>query len=156
MKRFDVADRPITGYETIGVTRLTPTIGATLDGIDLSRPISEQQLTEVKRALAEHLVIFFRDQKMSVEQHKDFGRRFGELQRVTPEWERITAAIEDDAEAVKVLGERRRAGAGEQAGMLGWGWGGGWGLASSCLLTGRLTVGDAPAQTVRLRWWGGD
>jgi taurine dioxygenase len=79
MKRFDVADRPITGYETIGVTRLTPTIGATLDGIDLSRPISEQQLTEVKRALAEHLVIFFRDQKISIEQHKDFGRRFGEL-----------------------------------------------------------------------------
>jgi hypothetical protein len=24
------------------------------------------------------------------------------------------------------------------------------------VLTGRLTVGDAPAQTVRLRWWGGD
>jgi hypothetical protein len=50
MKRFDVADRPITGYETIGVTRLTPTIGATLDGIDLSRPISEQQLSEVQQA----------------------------------------------------------------------------------------------------------
>jgi hypothetical protein len=79
MKRFDVADRPITGYETIGVTRLTPTIGATLDGIDLSRPISEQQLTEVKRALADHLVIFFRDQKISIEQHKAFGRLFGEL-----------------------------------------------------------------------------
>ena len=24
------------------------------------------------------------------------------------------------------------------------------------VLTGRLTVGDAPSQTVRLRWWGGD
>ncbi len=34
---------------------------------------------EVHDALMENLVIFFRDQKMSIEQHKEFGRRFGPL-----------------------------------------------------------------------------
>jgi hypothetical protein len=24
------------------------------------------------------------------------------------------------------------------------------------VVTGRLTVGDAPVQSIRLRWWGGD
>jgi taurine dioxygenase len=33
----------------------------------------------VHDALMENLVIFFRDQKMTIDQHKDFGRRFGPL-----------------------------------------------------------------------------
>src|SRR5260370_6558986 len=33
----------------------------------------------VHDALMDNLVIFFRDQKMSIDQHKDFGRRFGPL-----------------------------------------------------------------------------
>jgi taurine dioxygenase len=66
-------------YETIRVNPLTPTIGATIEGIDLARPMTDQQFTEVNRALANHLVIFFRDQRMSIEQHKALGRRFGEL-----------------------------------------------------------------------------
>jgi hypothetical protein len=79
MKRFDVAERPSVDYETIRVNPLTPTIGATIEGIDLARPMTDQQFTEVNRALANHLVIFFRDQRMSIEQHKALGRRFGEL-----------------------------------------------------------------------------
>src|SRR3546814_19476831 len=34
---------------------------------------------EVRRAFREHQVIFFRDQKMTEQQHKAFGRRFGTL-----------------------------------------------------------------------------
>jgi taurine dioxygenase len=66
-------------YQTITVEPLTPSIGAEIGGIDLSQPMSDLQFTEVHQALMNHLVVFFRDQKLTIEQHKDFGRRFGEL-----------------------------------------------------------------------------
>ena len=36
-------------------------------------------MDEIHRALAENLVIFFRDQHLTQDQHLDFGRQFGEL-----------------------------------------------------------------------------
>jgi taurine dioxygenase len=66
-------------YETITVDALTPIIGAEVGDVDLGSPISNQAMDEIHRALAEHLVIFFRDQVMTPEQHLTFGRRFGEL-----------------------------------------------------------------------------
>ena len=67
------------GYQTIEVRKLTPAIGAEISGVDLSRPLGNQQFQEVHDALMENLVIFFRDQELTHDQHKDFGRRFGEL-----------------------------------------------------------------------------
>src|SRR5215510_11273338 len=66
-------------YETVTVDKLTPVIGAEIGGIDLSKPPSGRQLDEIQRALAENLVIFFRDQKLAPEQHLAFGRLFGDL-----------------------------------------------------------------------------
>jgi len=66
-------------YETIQVTPLTPTIGAEITGIDLARPLSDQQFHEIHHAFTQHLVVFFRDQKLTTEEHKAFGRRFGRL-----------------------------------------------------------------------------
>jgi taurine dioxygenase len=66
-------------YETISVDKLTPIIGAEIGGIDLSKPLGNHQMAEVHRALAENLVIFFRDQHLAPEQHLAFGRNFGEL-----------------------------------------------------------------------------
>lgn len=66
-------------YKTIQVTPLTPTIGAEISGIDLSLPLSTRQFDEIHAALMQHLVIFFRDQHFTIEQHKAFGRLFGEL-----------------------------------------------------------------------------
>lgn len=66
-------------YETITVDKLTPIIGAEIGGVDLSRPLSNQQFDEIHRAFAENLVVFFRGQQLTPEQHLDFGRRFGEL-----------------------------------------------------------------------------
>jgi taurine dioxygenase len=68
-----------TPYETITVDKLTPIIGAEIGGLDLSRPLTNRQQDEVYRALAENLVIFFRNQTMTPEQHLGFGRLFGEL-----------------------------------------------------------------------------
>ena len=66
-------------YQTIEVHNSTPHIGAEIRGVDLSNPLGNQQFQEVHDALMDRLVIFFRDQKLSVEQHKDFARRFGKL-----------------------------------------------------------------------------
>ena len=66
-------------YQTIEVRKLTPGIGGEIFGVDLSKPLGNQQFQEVHDALMDRLVIFFRDQRLSVEQHKDFGRRFGKL-----------------------------------------------------------------------------
>ena len=72
----EVERRP---YEAIRVKRLTPLIGAEISGVDLSDPLGNQAFDEIHRALMEHLVVFFRDQNLTPEQHLDFGRRFGEL-----------------------------------------------------------------------------
>jgi len=66
-------------YQTIEVKKLTPRIGAEISGVDLSRPLGNQQFQEVHDALMENLVIFFRDQKLTHDQHKAFGNKFGEL-----------------------------------------------------------------------------
>ena len=66
-------------YETIAVEKLTPIIGAEISGVDLSGALSNRTMDEIHRALAENLVIFFRDQHITPQQHLAFGRKFGEL-----------------------------------------------------------------------------
>jgi taurine dioxygenase len=66
-------------YQTIEVRPLTPTVGAEIHGVKLSEPLGNQQFQEIHDALMQHQVVFFRDQDMTLEQHKDFGRRFGPL-----------------------------------------------------------------------------
>ena len=66
-------------YQTIEVTKLTPQIGAEIGGVDLSRPLGNQQFQEVHDALTENLVIFFRDQRLTHDELKNFGRLFGNL-----------------------------------------------------------------------------
>ena len=57
---------------------VTPTIGAEVVGIDLGC-VDDEAYTFLADALARHLVLFFRDQEISVEAHKALGRRFGDL-----------------------------------------------------------------------------
>lgn len=53
--------------------------GAEIGGIDASRPLSPEVVAELRRALAEHCVIFLRDQVLTPEQQKAFARHFGPL-----------------------------------------------------------------------------
>lgn len=66
-------------YEVLDVRPLTKRIGAEIFGVDLTAPLDARTLKEVHDALMEHQVIFFRDQKISHEDHKRFGRAFGPL-----------------------------------------------------------------------------
>lgn len=64
-------------YRSIDVTPLTPTIGAEIEGVDLREPLSAETLSELRRALLEHLVIFLCGQDLSDEQHIDAAASFG-------------------------------------------------------------------------------
>jgi len=66
-------------YETIEVYPLSPIIGAEISGVDISKPLGNQTYQELHDALMKHQVIFFRDQEMTLDEHKAFGRHFGEL-----------------------------------------------------------------------------
>lgn len=69
--------KPTADYRTITVKPVTPVIGAEISGVDLTRPLEAEQVGELKRAFAEHLVIFFRDQPISHEDHKRLANLFG-------------------------------------------------------------------------------
>ncbi|MFI4973015.1 MAG: TauD/TfdA dioxygenase family protein [Caulobacterales bacterium] len=64
---------------TITIAPLNPVIGAEIGGVDLSRPLAEEQFAEVRAALNAHHVLIFRDQILTPEDHKRFGRMFGRL-----------------------------------------------------------------------------
>lgn len=70
----------ITHYQTLQVTPLTPHIGAEVGGIDLSAPLSEGQLSDIRQAFLDWAVLVFRDQRLDREQHKAFMRHWGTLQ----------------------------------------------------------------------------
>ena len=90
------------------VRRLTPTIGAEVLGVNLAA-LDDAALETIRSALADHLVVFFRDQDISVEAHKAFGRHFGELD-VHPndpglEGHPEVMIIHADAKSKRVAGE---------------------------------------------------
>jgi taurine dioxygenase len=63
----------------IQVTPLSSACGAEISGIDLTRPLSEDQVCAVKDAWAKHLVLVFRGQKVSQEDQLRFASYFGDL-----------------------------------------------------------------------------
>jgi taurine dioxygenase len=66
-------------YASIQVEKLTPHAGAEIRGVDLSKPLDERTFKEIHDALIDSGVIFFRDQHLTPDQQKAFGRLFGEL-----------------------------------------------------------------------------
>jgi taurine dioxygenase len=73
------ADEKAGAYETISVAPLNPVIGAEIGGVDLSRPLANDQLKEIRRASLDYHVLVFRDQQLGPEDHKRFARHFGTL-----------------------------------------------------------------------------
>jgi taurine dioxygenase len=67
-------------FSTLELAPLTPTIGVEIQNIDLSRPLTPALLGDLRAALLEWKVLFFRDQNISTEQHLDFARNFGTLE----------------------------------------------------------------------------
>jgi taurine dioxygenase len=47
---------------------------------DLSQPIDDASFAEIERHFHDHIIVFFRDQRLNEEQQIRFSRRFGELE----------------------------------------------------------------------------
>jgi len=58
---------------------LTPTIGAVIEGVDLSKALDDEIIAGIRAALLAHRVIFFVDQHITPLQQRDFAARFGAL-----------------------------------------------------------------------------
>lgn len=68
-------------YDRFGVRPISPTIGAEIDGVDLGADMDAELLAELRRALLEWKVLFFRDQDITREQQRAFAQRWGELEQ---------------------------------------------------------------------------
>ena len=68
-----------TAYRRIKVLPISGALGAEIEGVDASQPLNDDVITEIRRAFAEHLVIFFRDQTLTPEQQTRFATIFGPL-----------------------------------------------------------------------------
>ena len=97
-------------YETVQVRKLTGGCGAEVLGVDV-KAMSNRQWDEVQAAFAEHGVIFFRDQKLTPEQHLEFARRWAPI-----DVNRFFKAVEGHPEIAEVRKEP------EQKTNIGGGW----------------------------------
>lgn len=87
MRNLDV--RPIAGA-----------LGAEIHGVDLSKTMDDATFASVHRALLDNLVIFFRDQSFTPDQHLSFARRFGEI-----ETHRYAKGLESHPQVLPVVKE---------------------------------------------------
>lgn len=66
-------------YETIRVTPVTPNIGGLVENIDLNKSLDPLVVQDLRDALMEHQVLFFRDQELTHDTQKALGAHFGTL-----------------------------------------------------------------------------
>jgi taurine dioxygenase len=89
MRNSQIEVRPIAG-----------TIGAEIHNVDVSKELDDRTIGDIRKALLDHCVIFFRDQKLDAERHKAFTRRFGKI-FIHPNYKGMQA----DAEIITITRE---------------------------------------------------
>lgn len=92
--------KPRPEYRSFEANLLCGAGGAEITGLDLAKPLSDEAVAEVRRALAEHCVIYFRDQVLEPEDQKRFARHFGPL-AVTP----FIKALDGHPEMMRIVRE---------------------------------------------------
>ena len=70
---------PNARYRHIETHRIAGALGAEITGVDLAQELSNEVLGEIRSALHENLVIFFRDQRITPGQQLAFARRWGDI-----------------------------------------------------------------------------
>ena len=66
--------------DTIKITEMSPACGGIIEGVDLSKKLTNRQFDEIYDAVVDRVVIVFRNQDLSPDQHVSFARRFGQPQ----------------------------------------------------------------------------
>lgn len=75
---MSILEYPIPGYKLLAIEPYTPNIGAVIHDLDLSQGADEALRAELRRALAEFQVLFFRRQQLTPEQQIEVARIFGD------------------------------------------------------------------------------
>ena len=64
---------------SLTLTPLSAALGAQIEGVDLTQPLSIEQREAIEQALLTHHVIFFRNQSINPQQQARFAANFGDL-----------------------------------------------------------------------------
>lgn len=64
---------------SLEIKPLTGACGAEVFGVDISQPLSPQTVADIRQALLDYGVIFFREQNLVPETHRAFTKLFGEV-----------------------------------------------------------------------------
>lgn len=98
MEQAEIVARPL-------ITKLNPALGAEITGIDLSLPVSPEQIQEFRDALDTYGVLCFRDQKLSEQQQIDFTEQWGSLEDFPEENKTVAASTVYNVANVSAQGE---------------------------------------------------
>jgi taurine dioxygenase len=86
--------------KTLTIRRVAGALGAEIGGVDLAQPLADATIAEIRAALVEHQVIFFREQELTPAQQAAFGARFGPL-NIHP----YVAGMRDHPEVMEIIKE---------------------------------------------------
>jgi taurine dioxygenase len=67
-------------WRSFAAEQVSPTLGAEVTGVDLTAPLDDDVVDELRDALSAYKVLVFRGQPLDARQHIVFARRFGDLE----------------------------------------------------------------------------
>ena len=99
-------------YKNFDASPISGALGAEIHGVSLAGKLDATVIAEIRQALLDHLVLFFRDQSLTPEQQIEFAGRFGPLEEHD-----FVHGLPDYTEIIRVVRE---------ADETGLNFGGGW------------------------------
>jgi taurine dioxygenase len=96
-------------YRHIEVRPIAGALGAEIQGADVAQDLAGDVIAEIRQAFLDHLVIFFRNQKLTPREQLAFARRFGEPMEYPqlkglPDFPMITPVVKLEHERVNFGG----------------------------------------------------
>ena len=64
---------------SLTITPISSALGAQIEGVDLTQPLSLEHRDAIEQALLEHHVVFFKNQSITPQQQARFAANFGDL-----------------------------------------------------------------------------
>jgi taurine dioxygenase len=89
---------PTRDETRLDLTPLSGTIGTEIRGVDLSRPLTDDQVAAIRAVLLERKVVFFPGQHLDADQHIAFASAFGEVTSAHP----VIPGIESHPEVFEI------------------------------------------------------
>jgi taurine dioxygenase len=90
-------------YSRITVEQFAGPCGAVIGGTNLAEDLDDETISEIRRAILDHGVVFFRDQRLTPDRQVAFSRRFGPYSPVPfvqpiPEHDEVIAVVREPTE----------------------------------------------------------